>query len=59
MIAKQTPTLLGYRERLSALVSEAKAFGSLPVLITQPILFGDGRDPRTGKYVTTSLGRII
>jgi hypothetical protein len=59
MIAKQTPSLLGYRERLSALVSEAKAFGSLPDLITQPILFGDGRDPRTGKYVTTRLGRII
>lgn len=40
--------LPGYRARVRRLIVEAKESGILPVLITQPALYGHARDPKTG-----------
>jgi lysophospholipase L1-like esterase len=37
-----------YRERVRTLVRLCREAGVEPVLVTQPVLFGDGIDPRTG-----------
>ncbi len=37
-----------YRERVRKLVDLCQGAGVEPVLVTQPVLFGDGIDPRTG-----------
>ncbi len=37
-----------YRQRLQNLVDRSRAIGALPVLITQPLLWGESRDPDTG-----------
>ncbi len=37
-----------FRERLFGLVSETQTAGILPVLVTQPLLFGEATDPSTG-----------
>jgi lysophospholipase L1-like esterase len=47
-LAKQAPFLAGYRERVEALADTCMAWGILPVFVTQPNLFGFGRDPQTG-----------
>jgi len=45
---RQAPYLAGYRERLTGLADTCLAWHILPVFITQPNLFGVGRDPVTG-----------
>lgn len=44
----QTVYLQGYRSRLQQLVDTCLAWHILPVLITQPNQFGEGRDPVSG-----------
>lgn len=44
----QAPYLLAYRQRLQQLADTCTAWHILPVFITQPNLFGVGRDPVTG-----------
>jgi len=38
----------GYRERLTALVHETRAASIVPILMTQPALYGSGEDPTLG-----------
>jgi lysophospholipase L1-like esterase len=45
--------LPGYRERLEQLVELCQAHAALPVLVTQPALFGSGRDDLTGVDLET------
>jgi hypothetical protein len=45
--------LPGFRERLEALVELCLGQGTLPVLVTQPALFGAGRDDVTGTDLAT------
>ena len=47
--------LAGYRERVRALVESSRAGGAMPVLMTQPALYGPGRDPKTGVDLTRVL----
>jgi hypothetical protein len=47
-LAEQAPYLAAYRQRLSALADTCLAWHIFPVFITQPNLFGEGRDPATG-----------
>jgi len=47
-LASQGTFLAGYRQRVSALADTCKAWGILPVFITQPNLFGFGRDSASG-----------
>ena len=42
------PLLDAYRERLHALIALCRANGIEPVFITQPALYGFGKDPQTG-----------
>jgi lysophospholipase L1-like esterase len=51
--AKRIPA---YRERLQAIARTAHDAGILPIFITQPIVFGPGRDPATGKHLRRLLG---
>jgi len=46
-LAAQKPYLEGYRDRLQQLVDTCLAWHILPVLMTQPNLFGAGKDPVT------------
>ncbi len=46
-----------YAERLRTLVNSALDAGIKPVLITQPAVFGGGRDPRTGADLDRIAGR--
>lgn len=48
IISDQKPLLPAYRSRLSQLVKLCRANGIKPVLITQPLLLGEGIDPTTG-----------
>ncbi len=41
-------SLAGYQRRLKVLIAETRAAHIEPILITQPALFGPGKDPRTG-----------
>jgi lysophospholipase L1-like esterase len=43
-----------YRARLTKLVETSRGIGAEPILMTQPVLYGDGIDDRTG----LDLGRI-
>lgn len=47
-LAKQKSLLPAYRRRLMQLVQVCKSNGIKPVLITQPLLLGQGTDPTTG-----------
>ena len=47
-LARQAPFLAGYRMRLEGLADTCLTYGILPVFITQPNLFGFGRDSVTG-----------
>lgn len=47
-LAAQAPFLAGYRRRLEGLADTCVAWGILPVFVTQPNLFGEGRDAPTG-----------
>lgn len=47
-LERQAPFLAGYRRRLEGLADTCVAWGILPVFVTQPNLFGVGRDPETG-----------
>ncbi len=49
------PYIAAYRERLEKVVSKAMACGSSPILITQPLLFGNGTDSLTG----VDLGKVV
>ncbi len=47
-MARQASFLAGYRIRLEGLADTCLTYGILPVFITQPNLFGFGRDSVTG-----------
>jgi len=47
-LARQPTFLAGYRKRLEGLADTCLTYGILPVFITQPNLFGFGRDSVTG-----------
>lgn len=47
-VVAQDRYLSGYRDRLEALADTCQAWGITPVFVTQPDLFGFGRDPVTG-----------
>ena len=47
-LARQATFLAGYRKRLEGLADTCLTYGILPVFITQPNLFGFGRDSVTG-----------
>jgi lysophospholipase L1-like esterase len=47
-LTRQAPYLAGYRQRLNELADTCLARHILPVFITQPNLFGAGKDPVTG-----------
>lgn len=47
-LASQKPYLKAFENRLRTLINETKAIGTKPVLITQPFLLGEGKDPKTG-----------
>ncbi len=47
-LSLQAPYLAAYRTRLEQLADTCTAWGILPVFITQPNLYGIGRDPVTG-----------
>jgi lysophospholipase L1-like esterase len=42
-----------FAERVQQLAAETRAHGVLPVFVTQPALFGEGRDPATGVELST------
>lgn len=46
--------LAAYHDRLAQLVETSRGIGAEPILITQPVLYGEGVDDRTG----LDLGRI-
>lgn len=48
LFAAHTPYLESYRHRLGRLVKQTSECGIRPVLITQPLLFGNAADPATG-----------
>ena len=43
----------GYAERLQVLIALCRTAGAVPVLITQPLLFGPATDPETGIDLST------
>jgi len=47
-LAAQAPFLAAYRTRVEGLADTCAAWGILPVFVTQPNLFGMGRDEQTG-----------
>jgi hypothetical protein len=47
-LARQASFLAAYRQRLTGLADTCLAWNILPVFVTQPSLFGAGRDPVTG-----------
>lgn len=49
------PDLQTYRQRLNDLIERIRSYGGLPILITQPLLWGDVVDPDTG----LELARIL
>lgn len=54
IIARQYSYLVDYEKRLTTLMKATKEYQIKPVLITQPLLFGEGIDPST----TVDLGTI-
>lgn len=40
--------LAGYRSRIETLIQQCREIDALPILMTQPTLFGPARDPETG-----------
>lgn len=52
-LAVQGPYLATYRSRLERLADTCVAWGILPVFLTQPNLFGAGKDPVTGVDLRT------
>lgn len=52
-LQEQEPFLLAYRKRLSGLIDTCKANGIRPVMLTQPMLPGIGKDPVTGVDLET------
>lgn len=40
--------LAGYRSRIDALIAQCREIDALPILMTQPTLFGPAKDPETG-----------
>jgi len=52
-LAAQGPYLADYRNRLGQLADTCVAWGILPVFLTQPNLFGVGKDPVTGVDLRT------
>jgi lysophospholipase L1-like esterase len=52
-IVAQAKYLAGYRQRVLALIDTCKAHGIKPVFMTQPNLFGEGRDSVTGINLET------
>jgi lysophospholipase L1-like esterase len=52
-VRKYRETLDGYAARLTAIVNLSRASGIVPVLVTQPALFGDVVDPPTGVDLAT------
>ena len=53
MEACRTSWLPVYRERLASLLAAYRSAGLHPVLVTQPALFGPGKDPSTGVDLAT------
>jgi len=47
-LSKQSEFLSGYKMRLQKLVETTRANGIEPILLTQPVLWGGGKDPFTG-----------
>jgi len=52
-MAKDAPSLDGYRVRLTTLVERTRAAGIEPILATQPLLGGNVNDPATGASLAT------
>jgi hypothetical protein len=50
---KQKQLIPAYRKRIEQLVNLCKSNGIKPVLITQPLLLGEGIDPVTGTDLAT------
>ncbi len=53
-LLKQNAYLPGYKARLEKLIQTTRANGIEPVLITQPLLWGEGKDPVTGVDLETA-----
>lgn len=53
ILKEQAPYLLGFEERLNQLVLNTKKAGITPVLLTHPLLFGQGKDDITGVNLET------
>jgi hypothetical protein len=47
-LEKHKQFIKGYQERLNSLITTSVANGIYPILVTQPLLWGDGIDPATG-----------
>lgn len=45
---RKHPYVSAYKQRLRALVAKTREAGALPVLVTQPVVYGVGRDDVTG-----------
>ncbi len=48
------PALRNYETRIRGLIERSRAMGALPVLATQPLLWGEGRDPTSGSDLAIS-----
>jgi lysophospholipase L1-like esterase len=55
MVERVRPGLAAYEERLRTLLEMCRANGITPVLVTQPLLAGEGTDPATG----VDLGGVV
>ena len=53
------PYIAAYSQRLKSLVGKTKACGSSPILMTQPLLFGEGKDPLTGVDLEKSAAKFF
>lgn len=53
-LLKQNAYLPGYKDRLEKLIQTTRTNGIEPVLITQPLLWGVGKDPVTGLDLETA-----
>ena len=53
LFAAHRPYISAYKNRLETLVGHTIACGARPVLMTQPLLFGNATDPATGVNLAT------
>lgn len=54
LLEKAQPALRDYHAQVHGLVERSRAMGALPVLVTQPLLWGEGRDPTSGADLAVS-----